>query len=48
MTALLSFLLAAQLTPARAMAEIEAVQSPNRQGHDPFTLGEILDKPIPR
>ena len=36
--------LAAQVSVSEAIARIEAVQSPNRQGHDPFTLQEILDK----
>ena len=44
MHALVSLLLAAQISAPEAMARIEAVQSPNRQGYDPFTLQEILDK----
>jgi CubicO group peptidase (beta-lactamase class C family) len=44
MHALVLLLLAAELSASEAMARIEGVQSPNRQGHDPFTLQEILDK----
>jgi CubicO group peptidase (beta-lactamase class C family) len=34
----------AQISVEEAMARVEAAQSPNRQGLDPFTLTEILDK----
>jgi CubicO group peptidase (beta-lactamase class C family) len=44
MHALVSVLLAAQLSAPVAIDRVEAVQSPNREGHDPFTLQEILDK----
>ncbi|HEY7698762.1 MAG TPA: hypothetical protein VIE88_10125 [Vicinamibacteria bacterium] len=36
----------AQISASEAMARIEAAQSPNRQGLDPFTLTEILDKSV--
>ncbi|HSF15087.1 MAG TPA: serine hydrolase domain-containing protein, partial [Vicinamibacteria bacterium] len=32
------------VSPADAMAQIEAAQIPNRQGLDPFTLREIMEK----
>jgi len=35
---------AADDTPASMIAKIEAAQSPNRQGHDPFTLQQIMEK----
>ncbi len=44
MHALVSILFAAQISVSDAMARIEAVQSPNRQGLDPFTLQEVMDK----
>jgi CubicO group peptidase (beta-lactamase class C family) len=31
-------------SPAAMMARIEGAQSPNRQGHDPFTLKQIMEK----
>ncbi len=31
-------------SPAAMMARIEGPQSPNRQGHDPFTLTQIMEK----
>ena len=34
----------AQISDSDAMARIEAAQTPNRQGLDPFTLREIMDK----
>ena len=44
MHALVSLLFAAQVSVSDAMARVEAVQTPNRQGLDPFTLQEVLDK----
>ena len=35
---------AADDSPAAMIAKIEAAQSPNRQGHDPFTLKQIMEK----
>jgi CubicO group peptidase (beta-lactamase class C family) len=34
----------AQISAKDAMARVEAVQIPNRQGLDPFTLQEVMDK----
>jgi CubicO group peptidase (beta-lactamase class C family) len=34
----------AQISAEDAMARVEAAQSPNRQGLDPFTLQEVLEK----
>lgn len=34
----------AQISSADAMARVEAAQTPNRQGLDPFTLKEVMDK----
>jgi hypothetical protein len=34
--------LLAQLTSSEAIARIEAAQTPNRQGLDPFTLQEVM------
>jgi CubicO group peptidase (beta-lactamase class C family) len=39
-----AYLLLAQLTASEAVARIEAAQTPNRQGLDPFTLQEVMDK----
>jgi CubicO group peptidase (beta-lactamase class C family) len=36
--------LLAQIATADAQARIEAVQTPNRQGLDPFTLQEVMDR----
>ena len=44
MHALLPVLFAAQISVSDAMARVEAAQTPNRQGLDPFTLQEVLDK----
>jgi len=44
MHALLSLLFAAQISVTDAMARVEAAQTPNRQGLDPFTLQEVMDK----
>src|SRR5262245_10365542 len=44
MHAIVAILFAAQLSASEAAARIEGVQTPNRQGHDPFTLQEILEK----
>jgi CubicO group peptidase (beta-lactamase class C family) len=35
---------AAQPSVERAMAEIEAAQTPNREGLDPYTLSEVMEK----
>lgn len=35
---------AVQISPADAMARVEAAQTPNRGGLDPFTLKELMDK----
>lgn len=35
---------AADDSPAAMIAKIEGAQSPNRQGHDPFTLTQIMEK----
>jgi CubicO group peptidase (beta-lactamase class C family) len=44
MHALFSLLFAAQISVSDAMARIEAAQTPNRQGLDPFTLQEVMDE----
>jgi CubicO group peptidase (beta-lactamase class C family) len=44
MHALLSILFAAQISVSDAMARVEAAQTPDRQGLDPFTLQEVMDK----
>jgi len=44
MHALLSILFAAQISVSDAMVRVEAAQTPNRQGFDPFTLQEVMDK----
>jgi CubicO group peptidase (beta-lactamase class C family) len=44
MHALLSILFAAQISVSDAMARIEAAQTPDRQGLDPFTLQEVMDR----
>ena len=44
MHALLSLLFAAQISVSDAMSRVEAAQTPNRQGLDPFTLQEVMDK----
>jgi CubicO group peptidase (beta-lactamase class C family) len=44
MHALVSILFAAQISASDVMARIEAAQTPNRQGLDPFTLQEVMDK----
>jgi CubicO group peptidase (beta-lactamase class C family) len=44
MHALLPVLFAAQISVSDAMARVEAAQIPDRQGLDPFTLQEVMDR----
>jgi len=44
MHALVSLLFAAQISVPDAMARVEAAQTPNRQGLDPLTLQEVMDR----
>ena len=44
MHALLSLLFAAQISVSDAMARVEAAQTPDREGLDPYTLPEVMDR----